>query len=310
MILTVTLNPAVDKFYQVDNFVTGNVHRAQYLHAGAGGKGLNVSRVCKILCENVTATGFLGGIDGDFIRKQIKGMGIEDAFMQIEGQTRTCTAVYDDINRTSTEILEKGPSISMDEEAAFINNYIKIISNADIVTISGSLPNGIRDSFYGELITIARRCNKLVLLDTSGKTLKESIGFKPFLIKPNIDELKYISNTSINTKEDIIREAKKLYESGIPIVCATLGKDGCIAVCGEGIYSLVSPEVESVNTVGSGDSFLAGFAVHFSKGFSIKECLINAMACGIANTQFHETGRVSMELVEKYRNEVLIDYIA
>lgn len=306
MILTVTLNPAVDKFYMIEEFSMGNVNRAKYVLDTAGGKGLNVSRVCRILGEDVTATGFLGGRNGKFIRENIKKVGIKDAFADIEGETRTCLAVYDEKNKTSTEILETGPLISEHEKDAFLNNYSKIVRDADIITISGSLPMGILPDFYGDLISIAKKNNKTVLLDTSGDILKASLPYKPFMIKPNLDELKYISGMNSYRNEMVILEAEKLYKKGIPLVCVTLGKDGCIAVFDKGVYNLLPPKVEPINTVGSGDSFVAGFASYLLRKYSITDCLINAIACGIANTQFSETGKVSLELVESYKKQIKV----
>jgi fructose-1-phosphate kinase PfkB-like protein len=159
----------------------------------AGGKGLNVSRVASILGARVMATGFLGGGNGQFIRAQLQELGIIDAFTKIEGDTRICIAINDPILDTSTEVLEPGPEICPEEQEEFLNNFRNIVKEADIVTISGSLPRGVPIDFYGKLIEISRESGKRLLLDTSGQTLVTSLEYRPFMIKPNVTELEAVT---------------------------------------------------------------------------------------------------------------------
>nr|NLN41077.1 1-phosphofructokinase [Clostridiales bacterium] len=300
MILTVTLNPAVDKVYQVESFAIGQVFRPKDMWATAGGKGLNVSRVATILGEKARATGFLGGSNGDFIRRELKKQGIEDAFVQISGDTRICIAINDPVSDTSTEVLEPGPIITAKEQDRFLQNFRLVAKEADIVTISGSLPKGVPADFYGKLIEISQALGKRVLLDTSGEPLLRSLEFTPFMIKPNETELEAIADKKIRTEQDILDTAIKIHQMGIQLVCVTLGGKGCIAVSKEGAFRLIAPSIETVSTVGSGDSFLAGCAVALVQGQPMEIVLKTAMACGMANTQFAKTGYVSRELVDKF----------
>ena len=300
MILTVTLNPAIDKVYEVEYFAVGDVFRPKDMWATAGGKGLNVSRVAKILGEDVRATGFLGGPNGDFIRGELKKLGIYDAFIQIEGNTRICIAINDPVSDTSTEVLEPGPIISDHEQQEFLNNFKAIVKEADIVTISGSLPKGLALDFYGKIIEISREYGKRVLLDTSGQTLIKSLEYGPFMIKPNQSELEAVVGKRMESEKDILDAAFKIHGKGVQLVCVTLGAKGCIAVTEEGAFHLKAPPIETVSTVGSGDSFLAGCAVSLSQGQPTEVVLKTAMACGMANTQFARTGYVSRELVDKF----------
>lgn len=309
MILTVTLNPAVDKVYEVESFAVGDVFRPKDMWATAGGKGLNVSRVATILGEKVRATGFLGGSNGAFIRNEIKKQGIEDAFVEISGETRICIAINDPIANTSTEILEPGPVITAQEQEKFLKRFRQLVKEADIVTISGSLPKGVDIDFYGKLIDISREFGKRVLLDTSGESLLKSLEFTPFMIKPNETELEAIADKKISTEQDILETAIKIHQMGIQLVCVTLGGNGCIAVTEEGAFGLNAPSIETVSTVGSGDSFLAGCAVALVQNQPIETVLKTAMACGMANTQFARTGYVSRELVDKFYKTVVINHL-
>ncbi|HZJ82197.1 MAG TPA: 1-phosphofructokinase [Clostridia bacterium] len=307
MILTVTLNPAIDKVYEVESFVVGNVYRPSSMWATAGGKGLNVSRVASILGEKVVATGFLGGGNSQFIRTQLKKQGIQDAFVEIEGDTRICIAVNDPLSNTSTEVLEPGPTISLQEQKEFLDNFRTIAKDAGIVTISGSLPRGISSDFYGKLIQICRQLGKRVLLDTSGQTLVKSLEYYPFMIKPNETELEAIIGKRMTGEQDIIEAAQDLHQKGIDLVCVTLGGNGCIAVAKEGTFRLKAPPLETISAVGSGDSFIAGCATALSQGKPTEDVLKIGMACGMANTQFAGTGHVSCELVDRFFDIVTVE---
>ena len=309
VILTVTVNPAVDKVYQVNSFAVGGVFRPNKMWVTAGGKGINVSRVASILGEEVTATGFLGGNNGQFIREQLGKQGIKDAFIKIAEETRTCIAINDPTSDTSTEVLELGPTIASQEQTDFLEHFRSAAGNTDIITMSGSLPNGIPMDFYGKLIKISKEYGKRVLLDTSGKALVEGIKYSPFMIKPNKSELEAVIGRRL-TEEDILKAACDIHQKGIELVCVTLGADGCIAVTAQGAFCLRASAIKTVNTVGSGDAFVAGCAVALSQNRSIEDILKTGMACGMANTQFAETGKVSCELVDRFFRMVSIEKIS
>jgi tagatose 6-phosphate kinase len=306
VILTVTLNPAIDKVYEVESFAIGDVFRPRGMWATAGGKGLNVSRVASILGAKVMATGFLGGGNGQFIRARLKELGIIDAFTEIAGDTRICIAINDPVFDTSTEVLEPGPEISPEEQEKFLINFRNIVKEADIVTISGSLPRGVPIDFYGELIEISREYGKMLLLDTSGQALVKSLEYRPFMIKPNTTELEAVAGRKMDLEEEILEAARRIQQNGVQLVCVTLGAQGCIAVTGEGAFRLKAPPIETISTVGSGDSFIAGCAVSLAQDKPMEEVLKTGMACGMANTQFARTGYVSRELVDKFYNMVTI----
>ncbi|MBR5535822.1 MAG: 1-phosphofructokinase [Clostridia bacterium] len=303
MILTVTANPAVDRVYFVTDFVMGEVRRPLSMKYTAGGKGLNVARVSKIMGAQVGAMGFVGGYNGEFIKNEIEKLGIKNEFTQIKGETRNCVNISDE-RGVSGEILEKGPEVSQNEAEAFLESFKENLEKYDIITVSGSLPQGLDSSFYLKLIECAKKMGKRIIVDTSGPTLKDVIKAKPYMVKPNRDELSAYLGRSVESLSDVSDALKILMDEGIEVPMVSLGKDGAMA-CIEGrIYKFATPCVNAKNTVGSGDSTIAGIVTGLDRGMSVIDAIKLGMASGTANTQFEETGLVSCELVEKYYIEV------
>lgn len=308
MILTVTPNPTIDRVYFVDEFQMGEVHRPNSFTCTAGGKGLNVSRVAHLMGHKTLAMGFIGGFNGEFIKSEITKQGIANNFTPIAGETRICVNISDK-NGLSGEILESGPYVTEEEKKAFLFAFEKEIDNADIVCAAGSLPKGLDSSFYIELVSVAKKHGKKIVTDASGKTLEDVIKAKPFMVKPNRYELSLLMNKEINSIEDVKEALVFLKDSGVELPLATLGKDGAMAYVDEKFYKFSSPEVEVINTVGSGDSSVSGIAVGLSRGMSVVDAIKLGMAAGTANTQSPETGFVTKELVEKYYKEIIVDII-
>lgn len=306
MILTVTMNPAIDKIYIVENFQLGEVQRPSKMIASAGGKGLNVTRVAKLMGEDVTATGLLGGSNGSYIDKKVQELKVKSKFIKIDGETRICINITDNINKLSTEILEKGPTISSDEADNFITKFSQLIKDVSVITISGSLPKGLPTNFYSLLIEEAKKYNTKVLLDTSSLPLLEGIKSKPYIIKPNCDEIKDIYNIDINNDEKLIDMINFFKNKGIELPIISRGKEGAIAGLSDGIYKIITPIVQTINTVGSGDSFIAGCAVGIERGLSEIDILKMGAACGTANTQYIQTGYVESKIVTDYFNQIKI----
>ncbi|MCG0276601.1 MAG: 1-phosphofructokinase [Thermosediminibacteraceae bacterium] len=306
MILTVTLNPSVDRSYRVDNFQVGKIFRAQEENSVAGGKGINVTKVIKTLGEEVIATGFLGGKAGEFIEEELRKIGVECNFIKIEGETRTCIAILDPVANTQTEILEKGPYVSQDDIEKFLDNFEEISKSCNIIVASGSAPSGVPEEIYVELINIAKRNGAKLILDTSDTYLSNAIKAKPFMIKPNKAELEKLINKELKDIEEIKKTAIELHQSGIPIVSVSLGDEGSIISCDEGVFIAIPPQINVVSPVGSGDSYVAGMAVGIKRGLSIVDAAILATACGTANAMHYKTGYVTREEVEYLKAKVKV----
>ena len=304
-ILTVTLNPAIDTRYEVGNLELGEVNRVVNKVESPGGKGLNVSNVLNKLGVDIIATGFLGGSKGNFIKTELDKMVISHDFQEVQRETRTCIAIIDK-NKKITEILESGEEISENEKEDFINKYKSLVEKVEIVELSGSLPKGVATNFYKELIEIAKSKGKKVILDTNGDALKEGIKGNPFLIKPNVDEMEFLLNKKIENINEIIQIAKEIIANGVENVMVTLGEDGGLLITPTSVYKAFIPEVKVKNTVGSGDSSVAGFIYGMSKELSLEEIFKYALACGTSNAMLKNTGDIDPDVVEVLKKEINI----
>jgi tagatose 6-phosphate kinase len=307
-ILAITLNPAIDKVYAVDDFAIGGVFRPRAMTATAGGKGLNVARVAHLLGEPVAAGGFIGGGNGRFIAEQVRESGIATAFVPIRGESRICINITDR-NSVSTEVLEPGPQIRAKECDRFIAAYRRLLVNCAVVTASGSLPQGVPADFYRTLIGVAHVQKIRFLLDSSGEALARGMEGAPYLIKPNQEEAEKLLGMELTTVEAQAGAIVKFRAQGIELPCITLGKNGCMAGLADGVYHFYGPALEVVNSVGSGDSFIAGCAVGIARQQGLVETIKLGMAAGMANTQFFQTGVVSLELVEQLYGQIRFERV-
>ena len=307
MILTVTPNPAVDRVYVLEKVDYGEVNRVREATCSAGGKGINVARVAKILGEHTDAAGFAGGRNGQYICEQISLLGIGDKFTEIKGETRVCTNITQ--AETSTEFLEKGPFVTSGECDEFIKNFENNLDRYDVIVVSGSIPPGVPEDLYPQMICKANAEGKIIIADTSGQSLISAIKAKPFMVKPNVYELSALFKKEIKGAEDIKDVLSALKNAGIKLPVVSAGKDGCYSFLEGKVYHFVPPDVNVINPVGSGDSFVAGLAVGLMRKQSMMDTIKLAMACGTANTQFSQTGLVSAELVEKFFGEITVSMI-
>ncbi|MCC0684970.1 1-phosphofructokinase [Clostridioides sp. ZZV14-6345] len=303
MITIITFNPAIDRMYRVNSINIGEVQRVVSTNATAGGKGLNVAKVCKILKENPLAMGFLGGFNGEFIKNELKKLDIQNKFTKIEQETRSCLNIIED-NKASTEFLEKGPIVEKSDLKRFENDIEEVLKNTKILVASGSYCENMSIDYYEKIGNVCRENDIKFILDTSGDALKVALKSQPYLIKPNIDEIRHLLGITIDSREEVILSGKKLLKMGAKNVCISLGKDGMVYLSKDSVYDVKVPHVKCVNTVGSGDSTIAGFSVGISRGYKIENLLKFANACGISNALNMETGFVDLEEVEKYKDLV------
>lgn len=305
MITTITFNPSIDRMYRVSSMNIGEVQRVVSAKATAGGKGINVTKVCKILQEEPLAMGFLGGYNGEFIKEELRKLDIKSKFTKINQETRNCLNIITD-DKVSTEFLEKGPILEDGDLEKFEHDIKGVIKNTKILVASGSYCENIPLDYYEKIGNLCRENNVKFILDTSGEPLKVALKSNPYLIKPNTDEIKQLLNIDIESRDEVISAGKKLVEMGAENVCISLGKDGMIYLNAEEVYEAKVPKIEAVNTVGSGDSTIAGFSVGILRGYKIEDLLKLSNACGISNALNIETGFVSLEEVEKYKDLVKV----
>lgn len=305
MILTITLNPAIDVRYKIDNFEINNVFRGNS-HKTAGGKGLNVSRVLQLLGEKVEASGFLGGNSGEWISSKIQEDGIVDSFIKTNSETRTCIAILG--NNTQTEILEPGQKVTQEDVNKFLEFFRENINKYKTICISGSVPEGIQEDIYEVICELAK--DKKVLLDTSGKFLTNGIKGRPYLIKPNREELENLLGRELSSFEELLKGAKEIKNEGCKNLLLSLGKDGAIFINeNDEVFKINIPKIKVKNPVGSGDSSIAGFAYGLNNGKSMDETLKLSMACGISNAMIEGTGIIDLDTVKDLLEKITIEKI-
>ena len=310
MILTVTLNAAIDKRYVVEEVRTGEVNRVKECVYTPGGKGLNVSKPAAIYGAEVTATGFVGGHAGHYIEDALEPFGIKSAFYHMEAESRSCINIWDEKNQLQTEFLEPGFTVAEADFERFLEHFQGLAADADVVTISGSVPKGLDGTAYQRMVKLVREAGKPVILDTSGKLLEQGIKAVPTMIKPNLDEIRMLTGKDCTDPEEIIEAAKVLHGRGIRIVTVSLGGDGAVVVSDEGAYRARVPRIHAVNTLGCGESMTAGFALGLSEGLSIKETLRKASAVSAAAAMREETGFFVKEDMERLLPQIEIIELA
>jgi len=304
-ITIVTLNPSIDRMYSINKLNIGNVQRSNSVSVTPGGKGLNVAKVCNILGYNANCIGFLGGFNGKFIENELRIKGIKTNYTYIDEETRVCLNLIDE-NGVSTEILERGPIVHKKYIKKFKEELIRCLDDTKILVVSGSAPIGISKTYYKEIGDICRERDIKYILDASGEFLELALESKPFLIKPNKDELENLIKKKINSKEDAVNAGKLLWERGPQNIAISLGKDGMVFVNKDITLYVDVPEIKVVNPVGSGDSSIAGFSYGFLNDYSIEETLKLANACGMSNATQIQTGYIDINQVIDFSNKINI----
>lgn len=294
MVLTVTLNPAVDKTCELETLLPGEVNRLEKSASVAGGKGINVTKVLRQFHMPVSAVGFLGGSGGRLIEDAMEKMGVECHFTSIKGETRTNVNILAK-DGTVTEILEPGPKIDSEELADFRKQFTGCLERCEWVVLSGSVPLGVPEDIYGQLILECHKAGRRVCLDASGEILREGIKAKPHMVKPNKKELEYLAGGPIQGYENLASEAKKLVEGGVGKVILSLGAEGLMYVDGQQVLYEAARKVEAVNTVGCGDTVVASLCMSQLAGEEPDILLKKASAMAAANALTRENGRIPME---------------
>jgi 1-phosphofructokinase family hexose kinase len=264
MILTVTLNPAVDFTVFGGPFLPHRTNRGRPMPPDPGGKGNNAARVARSLGADVTATGLLGGFTGAFIDLSLKREGVITSFLEISGLTRFTAAYLEEGTGAETKIVPDGPEISEHDAVDFITHYERLIkaTSYSVIVLSGSLPPGLPEDFYSALTEVAGRYEIPVVLDTSGKALAASISRPPLMIKPNLTEAGELAGS--DKIDDIVRFLKGL-SATIPIIALTMGPDGALFITAEGTTKIATDVSNVTNPVGAGDAFVGGFAAAYDR---------------------------------------------
>lgn len=307
MILTVTLNAAIDRTVAVPNFRLGQRHRAVESRTVAGGKGVNVARALKLLGRPVIATGLAGGATGTRILERLAEESILNAFTRIEGESRTNLAVIDPTSGEQTEINERGPRVSPEEVDRFLEKLLYLAQGASLCVLAGSIPPGVDDDVYARLIRELARLGVTAVLDTDGEQMRAGLRAGPAVVAPNVREAEEAVGHEFNDPDDQVLGLTGLLEMGASEAIITTAS-GCVAVVGEGAgrrrYQVEIEPLEPVSTVGSGDAFLAGYVAARYDGRPPRECLAYGVACGAESTQHFGAGTLDAREVERLRGRV------
>ena len=310
MIITVTLNAAVDKTLAVPNFRIGRRHRAVEQTSMAGGKGVNVARALKTLGQPVIATGVAGGPTGTRIIEQLTEEAILNDFVRIREESRTSTAVVDDTTGEQTEINERGPEVSPAELELFRDKLLYLAKGAGVCVFAGSLPHGVSEALYGELISDLREMGVTTVLDAYGEPMRLGTRGEPTLVSPNELEAEELVGHEFADDDDRLRALHEMVELGAREAVMTL-PSGCVGLVGDEadrqLYRVTLEPREARSTVGSGDAFLAGYVAARYTGSPAEECLRFGVACGAESTQHFGAGVVDPREVERLMAEVEVE---
>jgi 1-phosphofructokinase/tagatose 6-phosphate kinase len=287
MIITVTLNAAIDKSLAVPNFRLGRRHRTVDQRTMAGGKGVNIARTLKALGQPVIATGFAGGATGTHIVEQLTEESILNDFVRIREESRTNTSVLDPTTGEQTEINERGPAVTEQEVELFRDKLVYLARGAAIVVFAGSLPRGVEPELYASLVRELERMELTTVIDTDGEPLRQAVRAEPDVVSPNVLEAEELVGHEFAGDEDRSVAVREIAGLGAKEAIMTL-PDGCFAqVLVDGQPRLKRARIaprEPVAKRGSGDAFLAGYLAARYEGRPVDHCLRFGVACGAEST--------------------------
>ncbi|MFE0579337.1 1-phosphofructokinase family hexose kinase [Streptomyces sp. NPDC058874] len=302
MILTVTLNTALDVTYRVPRLLPHASHRVTAVSERPGGKGLNVARVLAALGHEVTATGFAGGPVGSVVRDTLAASpGVVDALLPCEGASRRTLAVVDEASGDTTQFNEPGPLITADEWARFLAHYEELVAGARAVALCGSLPPGVPVGAYAVLVRAARAAGVPVLLDTSGEALRRGVAARPEIIKPNTVELAELTGS-----RDPLPASRDARRRGAHAVVTSLGPAGLLAATAQGTWQAAPPRPLSGNPTGAGDSVVAGLLSALTEGLDWPDRLTRAVALSAAAVLAPVAGEFDAGVYEELRRSVRV----
>ncbi|HDP6087328.1 TPA: 1-phosphofructokinase [Staphylococcus aureus] len=303
MIYTVTFNPSIDYVIFTNDFKIDGLNRATATYKFAGGKGINVSRVLKTLDVESTALGFAGGFPGKFIADTLNNSAIQSNFIEVDEDTRINVKLK---TGQETEINAPGPHITSAQFEQLLQQ-IKNTKSEDIVIVAGSVPSSIPSDAYAQIAQITAQTGAKLVVDAEKELAESVLSYHPLFIKPNKDELEVMFNTTVNSDEDVIKYGRLLVDKGAQSVIVSLGGDGAIYIDKEISIKAVNPQGKVVNTVGSGDSTVAGMVAGIASGLTIEKAFQQAVACGTA-TAFDED-LATRDAIEKIKSQVTISVL-
>ena len=310
MIITVTLNAAIDRTLTVPNFQRDHRHRASQALTLAGGKGINIARALKLQGVPVVATGLAGGRTGTRIVEELTTEAILNDFVRIRDESRTSTAVVDPMANSYTEINEWGPDVEPAELEMLLEKLRYLARSAELVVFAGTLPRGVSDDFYGEAIRDLSRRGVPSVLDSEGQPLRIGTEAEPFLVSPNQREAEGLVGQEFHDQEDFAMALEAIADRGARNVLITL-ETGCYGLFREERrvrrFGAAAARLEPVSVVGSGDVLLAAFLAAHLGGRPLDEALRDAVAAGAASTLELGAGRFDPRQAARLVGDVRVE---
>jgi 1-phosphofructokinase len=308
MIVTVTLNPAIDQTLVLSKFVAGDTLRVKSSRFDPGGKGINVSRVIRELGGESVAMGFAPGGLGRYLEQTLESQGIICDFIRTPGEMRTNITILDESKHLNTIISERGPNTPVEAVEELRQRLRRILRDGDWLVIAGSIPPPIDASVYGELVREAKELGVHAVIDADAEALAAGVAEVPEIVKGNRRELERLLDQHLDDEESSLAAAKEVYARGVPLVLVTRGKHGAIAV-GEKKYRGIAPRVRAVSAVGSGDALLAGVVLTLSRGGTLEDALCLGIACGTAAVLTPGTELCHRREVDILRSRIRVEKI-
>ncbi len=282
MVVTVTLNPCVDRLIYINKLAAHDANRIIRVEEDAGGKGVNAARVLNRLGVPTVATGFLGGQPGRYVEHLLVREGVKCSFVFVDGNTRTNFAIQESDDTPPTTLNEPGPAISNSHISELLTKFEQVASKVKFISLGGSLPPGVPADIYATMIKIAHGLRVKVVLDADLAALQAGVQARPFLIKPNEFEIERLLGRQVRTLKQAADAARDVRAMGIDVVIVSLGAKGAAAACEEGVFSGASPRIKAISTVGSGDSMIAGVLSILCQNGEMEEALRWGIAAGAA----------------------------
>ncbi|MGE5353363.1 MAG: 1-phosphofructokinase family hexose kinase [Acidobacteriota bacterium] len=306
MILTVTLNPLLERRLIFKEIETGKNNRALNEYFTAGGKGINVSRQLKCMNTESLAFTFLGGNNGKILRSLLGSEGINFTAVQTKSETRQAALIMEEAPGRLTTFFGLNSEITPQEADEFKTKLKKMIENCEIVVFSGSSPTEVTDDIFPYGVEVANEFDKISIVDTYGKTLKECIKKAPTVIHNNIHEVEASMNASLKSEKDILDYMQSLYEKGVKQVFLTRGSEPVYASNFDFLYKAETPRVKELDATGSGDTFTAAVAYGLHNAMTFEETLLLAQSLGALNAASWDVCRVDPGKVTEIQKEVKI----
>lgn len=306
-VVTVTLNPALDKTVTLDAFEYGGLNRIREMRTDPGGKGINVAKVLRQFAVDTRAIGLAAGYQGEVVGERLRQLGIPARFERTEGETRTNLKIVDESTKRTTELNEPGFRVNEDILDSFLAVYKEELAGASAVVLAGSMPPGTPADFYRTLVEAAREAGVHTVLDADGEALARGIEAAPYAIKPNIHELEALLNRTLSDMDSIVQAARALTDRGIEYVLVSMGAEGSLLV-GRDIAIGAKPfPITPVSTVGAGDSMVAALVYGLLQGQTPEEVARWTSAAGTVTASKTGTQVCTLEEVRQSLHLVQLD---